>query len=492
MSKNSKEQDVVYTEEQMSEIKFFAMSPQQTVYDPARSNTKTSRTYTLQDKDTIFGYLKNPTSSSSAKGLINASKYMYIANGHYRRLIDYYAGLPLWQYILTPLNFEKDKVKKDTFAKQYYKTAQYVDGMNIPQEMKKATTIALREGVFYGVIWKGKNSFFLQGIEPSWCEISSISDGCFQFKVDMSQIKEANLDQYPEEFAKMYSEYANGGQKYQEVPEEISFCVKADISTVDSVTPPFASTFPALYTIAAIEDIQEVSEELKNYKMVWGKNDIDSQTKKPTVNYPMMTKYYQHIANALGEYVGLAITPFDLNTIDFEKNSTLSDADSVSKAVDNFFSTAGTSSALFNAKTNTAGALKLAVKSDETFVWTIVMQCQRLINRYLKTMSGTVKFQLRFLPTTIYNQEDMIKLYKEGSTYGLAKSFYAAALGINQVDIIGLDYVEDEIINIDNILNPLKSTHTMSSDERGRPEKSDTDLTESGEQTKEDGENDNR
>lgn len=473
---------------------FFANLPTQTVYDPARSNTRNSRTYTLMDKETIFGYLKTPTTPSSWKGLIRASQYMYAANGHYRRLIDYYAGLPLWQYVVTALDFEKDKVDKNksTFQKQYIKATQYVEMMNLSQEMKKATTTALREGIFYGVIWKGKNSFFLQGIEPSWCEISAISDGCLQFKVDMSQIKEENLDQYPPEFEAMYSDYKVSGQKYQEVPEEVSFCVKADLTSLDTVIPPFASTFPSLYSIAAIEDAQEVSEELKNYKMIWAKNEVDPKTKKPLVDYPLMKKYYQHISNAIGDYVGLAITPFSLETIDFEKNTSLSDTDSVSKAVDNFFNTAGTSSALFNAKTNTAGALKLAVKSDETFVLSIVTQCQRLINRYLKMMSGTFKFQIKFLPTTIYNQDEQIKWYKEASTYGMAKSYYAAALGISQTDIEALAYIEDEIIDIDSILTPLKSTHTMSSSEQGRPEKDETNLTDSGTQTRESGANDNK
>lgn len=481
------------TEDFEAAMNFVSKLPTQTVYDPDRSNTRTTRTYTLLDKATIFNYLKNPTTTTASKGLIQASQYMYMANGHYRRLVDYYVGLPLWQYVITALNFEPDKVNKESFKKQYFKAAQYIDMMNLPQEMRKAATVAVRDGIFYGVVWKGKNSFFLQGLESTWCVVTSISDGCLQFKVDMSQIKEANLDQYPSEFKGMFDEYQATGVKYQEVPEEISFCVKADLTSLDTVVPPFASTFPALYTIASIEDMQEVNEELKNYKLVWAYNEIDPKTKKPIVDYPLMLKYYNHIANAIGDYVGLVATPFKLDTIDFEKNTSLSDTDSVSKAVDNFFNNAGTSSALFNAKTNTAGALKLAVKSDEAFISPIVMQCQRLVNRYLKTMTGTIKFQIRFLPTTIYNQDEQIKIYKEGATYGIGKSYYAAALGINQVDIAALDYIEDNMIDIDNILTPLKSTHTMSSsDTAGRPQKDDTELTDSGTQTREGSENDNR
>lgn len=473
-------------------LNFVSKLPAQTVYDPKRTNTRTTRTYTLLDKEIIFGYLKNPTTTTAAKGLVQASQYMYMSNGHYRRLIDYYVGLPLWQYVITALNFEPSKVSKESFRKQYFKTAQYIDMMNLAQEMRKATTVAARDGIFYGVIWKGKNSWFLQGIEPTWCVVTSISDGCLQFKVDMSQIKKENLDQYPPEFEVMYREYETTGDKYQEVPEEISFCLKADLTSLDTVVPPFASTFPALYTIAAIEDMQEVSEELKNYKLVWAYNEVDPKTKKPIVDYPLMLKYYNHISNAIGDYVGLVTTPFKLDTIDFEKNSSLSDTDSVSKAVDNFFNTAGTSSALFNAKTNTAGALKLAVKSDEAFITPIVMQCQRLVNRYLKMMPGTVKFQIRFLPTTIYNQDEQVKLYKEAATYGIGKSYYAAALGINQVDIAALDYIEDNMIDIDNILTPLKSTHTMSSTDAGRPQEDETNLTDSGAQTRDGGENDNK
>ena len=109
-------------------------------------------------------------------------------------------------------------------------------------------------------------------------------------------------------------------------------------------------------------------------------------------------------------------------------------------------------------------------------------------------MGGSVKFKISFLRTTVFNLEDMIKHYKESMNYGIGKSYYMAALDIPQYAIEVLTYLENEILNVDEILTPLKtaSTQSASDNEVGRPAVDATDLEEEGESTRDNDTNANR
>ena len=121
--------------------------------------------------------------------------------------------------------------------------------MNLPHEMQRASAIALRDGVLYGAVWSTGNSFYIQRINPDYCALTSIIDGTWSYSVDMSKIQEKQLPLYPPEFTTMYQNYRNGQPKWQEVPESISFCLKADETNSAYSLPPWASTLPLLYDI---------------------------------------------------------------------------------------------------------------------------------------------------------------------------------------------------------------------------------------------------
>lgn len=462
----------------------------QVTYNPQNATSKKSRSYSVYTKENIIRWLQSPTSTSNEKSLRDASNYMYLSSMHYNRLLNYYAGLYTGAYVISPLGFSTTDVK-DNFVKQYRKVSKSIELMNIPTIMREEILIALRDGAFYGVLLSDNNSAFIQMLDPDYCRITSICDGSFLYKVDMTKIS-SKLEFYPAEFTKMYNEYLKTGDQWQEVPVEISVCIKADSSLVDYTLPPFAAVMPSLYTIANTESLQETATELKNYKMLSGKIPTDDKG-NPLMSDDVVQKYYAHIANALGENVGLALSPFDFTTFGFENKAGVADVDDLSNAVANFWSTAGTSGLLHGRENDTSGVTKLAIKNDETYVLGMVQQFERVINRYLKTgFAGTTKFKISILPITVFNKEEYLKYYKEAAAFGIGKSQYAAALGIPQCDLEGLTYIENQIIPFDK-LTPLRSSYTSNGNEDGgRPLSEDSDLGDSGEATRDNDTNANR
>lgn len=474
-------------------MKFAKALAKQMVVNSKNVKAKNAVTYSTYTKENIIKWLQSP--ASNEKNLRNASNYMYVASMHYQRLISYYAGLFEWAFVISPLNFNKTKVKDEKFRNQYQKVADALELMNIPETMHTIMTVVLREGAYYGVRWADGNSSFCQKIDADYCTITSISDGTFLYSVDMSQIKEDKLGFYPSIFTTMYNNYKSTGEKLQEVPADVSVCIKADPSVIDYTVPPFAATMPSLYTIANTEALQETADELNNYKMLSGKVPVDANG-QPLIPWDIVEKYHTNLCNAVGDKVGVAVTPFDLKDFNFEASGGLADVDNVNRAISNYWTTAGTSGLLHGVSNNTAGVTKLAIKNDESYLAGMVKQAERMFNRYLKNnFNGTIKFKITFLPITIFNKEECIKMYKESVPFGVGKIYYLAALGIHQFDVEGLSYIEDNIIKLKEILTPMVNSHNSSSEtleDSGRPQEEDEDLSESGEATRDADANSNR
>lgn len=463
------------------------------VYNPQKSSSKTSYSFSTYSKEDIIKWLQKP--SNNEKSLRDASISLYLSSMHYQRLINYYANLLLWQYVISPLNYDSNKEnKKESFKKQYYKITNSLELMNIPEMMRNITAVALREGAYYGVRWSDKNASFLQRINPDYCVITSMSDGVFLYSVDMSKLNEEKLSMYPPAFTTMYNTYKATGVKYQEVPSDISVCIKADTSIVDYTVPTFAATMPYLFTIANTEALQETADELSNYKMITGELPTDGDG-NPSMPWDLVMQYYHNISNAVGSGVGVALAPFKLTAFDFQNSGSIAEIDNVNRAISNYWTTAGTSGLLHGVANSTAGVTKLAIKNDESYVFGILKQAERLFNHYLKTnFSGSIKFKLTFLPTTIYNREEMVKFYKESVPFGIGKSYYMAALGIPQHDVEGLSFLEDEVLHYSDLLKPLVNSHNsiISEDDEGRPEVEDDELSDGGEATRDNDSNENR
>ena len=470
----------------------FAKIVRANIWNVEDVSTKINPTYTRYTKESILSYMQTP--ASNEKNIRNASIYMYDASTQYRRLIGYYGGLLTWSYMVSPLSYDPDKMKADALRKQYFKAITTLENMNLRHELQKASIIALREGIMYGVIWSSNNSFYIQPINADYCSVTSISDGCYIYSVDMSKIRENKLSLYPPEFTTMYNAYKNGGNKYQEVPENISFCLKADDTTNGYSIPPFASALPMLYDIETYKSLQVTATEISNYKML-GMQIPLNEDGSPQISWDMAEKYYQHLCNALPPYVGAALSPMKIESYDFDKNGGASDADAVSRAEEQFWSNTGTSALLHGSpESNTAGALALSIRTDEEVMFNIMTQAERVVNKYLKAISGSIKFKITFIRSTIYNQKELTTLYKEAATLGIpgSKSAYASILGITPGDILGVNMIELDILEMDKLI-PLKSGYTSTGDESatGRPKLDNTDLTDEGAKSKDVGTNQN-
>ena len=109
-------------------------------------------------------------------------------------------------------------------------------------------------------------------------------------------------------------------------------------------------------------------------------------------------------------------------------------------------------------------------------------------------------FKVTFLDCSIYNRKEVGEQYLKAAQFGLPTvMMYAASQGLGQAEFDSMNFLENEVLNLKNVLIPLKSSTQSSSsvtpsgdsgaptDEGGRPPKDAEDLTDSGDQSREDG-----
>ena len=429
------------------------------------SSSDTNPTYTKYTKDQIVQYLGNP--ANYEKQLRNMSRYLFNISNYYRRLIQYFANMPTFAYTLVPYMLDRSKtINANKFKKSYCQASNAVALMNIPHEATKMLTIAFRDDVYYGYAWETNDSFAFQNLDADYCKISSIEDGVYNFAFNFSYF-DSNADKlpnYPPEFQTMYNAYKSDSQmyKWQELDSTKSICIKVNEHDYIPI-PPFVSLFGALADIEDYRAISKNASETNNYKalaMEIPLNDDGSYL----IDYNDAKEFYDMMTNVLPPNIGAILTPMKITDWNFDKSGVTSDTNEVAKAEAAFFAGAGVNKILFGGGDDpSASTLELCTVNDQMIVFAVMRQLERWINRKLKSVSGSYRFRLNFLPVTHYNREAMHEKYLKDAQYGLpTRSAIIATAGYAGTDYENMAYLENEVLGLKNVEQPLTSSNTQS------------------------------
>ena len=464
------------------------------------NNTNISYSFTKNfDKEDVMKWLASPSKYSS--NLVSLSNFLYNASSHYKRLIQYFALMLKYYYYVEPQNLllidDLDETKIKKIKLKYFKNIEYVDEMNLSHEFTKISETIWKEDIFYGYEHYKKGSYFIQKLDSKYCAISSIEDGVYNFSFDFlyfDKYKE-KLEEYPEEFVTKYNIYKSDmKQKWQELDSKNTICIKLN-EDVDYAIPPFAGIFEELYDLEDYKALKLARTELENTAILIEKIPYLKSTDELNqfaLQLDLAISYHNKAAAELPSQIGSMLSPFEaVEAITFNTKDTKSDG--VSEAEEALYNSAGVSKLIFNSNNASGAALVKSITSDSDIVFFTLRQYERWVNRKLKLNNKKVK--AHFLNITSFNQDDVIKRYKEAATLGVpCKIAYATALGMSPMSVNNMAVLENKIFNISENWKPLSSSYTQTDKTAGVDEKDDGDLDDSGTETKEsDGNNpDNR
>ena len=201
-------------------------------------------------------------------------------------------------------------------------------------------------------------------------------------------------------------------------------------------------------------------------------------------------EFWQNLDRVLPEEIGSVLTPMPIEKISFEKSNT-GDSDTINDAEQHLYSASGVSALLFNNNKASANALTLSIKVDQAMTYGIVKSIETVINRFIHAQSYGKSFQVTFLDCSPFNRKELGDAYIKACSYGLPMiSYYAASQGMAQDEVDNMNFLENDVLNLTDKFRALQNSNTTSSDSGdntpGRAEKNIDELTEAGEQTRED------
>lgn len=464
------------------------------VKDLSKPNSQASTFFKRYTKEDIRRFLETP--EKHQKQLREISRYLYHASNQYKRLIKYFAGILTFDYIVEPYDIDISKVNIDRLKTNYNKTLNILDTMNLKHEFGKILRIAFKEDVFYGYEHFNKDSYFIQHLNPDYCEITSVEDGVFNFSFDFKyfDLYKDKLDQYPAEFKQKYQVYLQNKakQRWIELDAKKTICIKIN-EDINYPINPFVGVIEALIDLDEFKALNKTRQEIGNYKLlieeIETKKDSDIANDF-TVDLDTAIMFHNKLSQALPDGVGAALSPLKLNEISFNKDK--AETDYISQAERDYWASTGTSQALFSQESATSVTISKSIITDEMVAFDVLHQLNRWLNRKLKFVStGVNKFRVNMLEITRFNRDEYFEKMLKASQFGLpAKSMAVASLGLSPSAMNNMTFLENDVLGLADNWIPLQSSHTSSGDkEAGRPSEGEA-KTEDGLKTGDEGGND--
>lgn len=460
------------------------------------NNNTSTPTFSLYSKDNITEYLKNPYTYQQQ--LRRAVTYIYGASPHFRRLIQYFTGLSDLAYVVSPYRIDPKTVNPKSISRNYRKVLNAMSAMNVKTQFPKILTVCLREDTFYGTMWVTNDSITIQQLPPDYCGISTIEGNVLNVTFDFSYFDghAQYLDYYPTEFQSKYRVYQNDRRmRWQELDSPTSFAVKCNNDILDYTLPPFAGILREVYDLEDYKQLKLTETTLENYAMLVMTIGLNEDGEWQ-IDLDKAKEFWRNLDSVLPEEIGSVLTPMPISKISFEKSNT-ADTDTIAEAEQNLFSAAGVSSLLFNNEKASGNALALSIKADQAITYGIVKSIEDVVNRYIQAQSYGKNFKVTFLDCSPFNRKELADSYLKACQYGIPMiSYYAASQGLSQSELDCMSFLENDVLGLTSMFRPLQSSSTQSgspsedgkgaTDEGGAPEKEIEDLSESGEQHRED------
>lgn len=467
---------------------------------------KTSRSFTQYTKSLVKQYLENPQNNKDRiRGL---SQYLFRANTLYRKIILYYACMPLYNYYVTE-QIDLTKTYNVTKSqKKYNSIIQKLQQINFKNEFAQMIALAILNGAYFGFVYDTGDGLFFHSLDPQYCEIKGKDGyGNWTFTFDMSFFSKGSNNEFVEgidgdttgcwdkAFINAWQEYQNDKQnkRYAILPSNKIICLNASLDDeFDLCLPFFLGIFLLLMDCDDYASIMADKTALENYKLLVSKIPLNDMKDGAVDDFKLsleITEAFQDMLDSiLPSNVAGVRSPMDLQVVSFEQSNTTSDTDMLSKSIENVFNNCGASQLVVagGSSTNSIG-LKQAIANDASLTFTWIARLEHNFNYWL-SQNGYDGYTFSFHRQTWYNREDYINTMKESATLGNNPLLYLTSLGQTPYEVeCGLRMTSSS--GIRDLLIPLKSSFTDSSNDGsntgGAPLKSDVEIGEEGINTRE-------
>lgn len=462
----------------------------------------TSKTFTQYTKEMIRQFLLSPAANQDA--LRNVSRFLERNSMIYRKLLMYYAAMPLFHYNITQNNNLIKDIDPQKALKKYMQTIEEFSNFDLKVNGYTSLYIAIRDGFYVAYHYHTDESIFPMILDQQYCRIrgkNKAGQWVVYFNAaffDAGNNKEFlyGVDEdgngiWDQIFIDGYEDYKNLGRDYTWFPlppEKTCVLLACPEDEFEFPLPWFVGLFTDLLDLLDLQQILQSKAELENYKMII--NKIPFMKDSDSVDDFAVSKEFTQVFNQLmdessPEQVGVTYSPFDIEVVDFEKSNNATDTDRLGNSFQNLFNNAGATQLVVAGGGNTSTlAIKYSQLNDQSNIWIVVNRYQSWINYFIQKEIND-GFYFEILPITWYNREDYINEKKDIATLGGPALDFLVASDSNPYRVMQKLKFE-EALGIKDMMVPLKSSYQSGgeSNDVGRPPTPDDELEDSSERTR--------
>ena len=445
------------------------------------------------------------------------SKFYFETSGIYSRLCKYMAYMYRYDWMVTPYINEDTASDKDqnTALTDFYKILLYLDNSELKKLFGEIALKVVKNGCYYGYLVPTTKRITVQELPVNYCRSRFIVNGRpaiefnmryfdLAFKDTTQRVKMLNL--FPSEFKKGYILYKEGKLPPQFAGDiagwyllDTGSTIKFNINGDDA--PLFMSVIPAIIDLDEAKDLDKKKMAQELLKIIIQKMPVDKNGDL-VFDVDDAQQLHNNAVGMLKKAIGIdVLTTFaDVQVADMSDNRSTATTDDLERVERGVYNEAGVSQMQFNTDGNIA--LEKSIRNDEASLYNLILQFEGFMNDMIEKYNKKPKkyyYRAQILTTTIYNYQDMAKIYKEQMQVGFSKMLPQIAMGQAQSTILANAYFENELLDLVNVFIPPMMSSTMnsdvlnrvnqqnkenkanggnSSDTGGRPEKSDDEKSE--------------
>lgn len=437
------------------------------------------------DKETIIQAL----TEKDYKTLRSASEFYFDYSGIYKRACEYLAYLYRYDHYLIPY-INDDNLSNDKILTEFDKISKFLENSNLKKRFGEIALEIVKKGCYYGYRVENEDKIIIQDLPQDYCRSRfNVADRpAVEFNMKYfddnfrdAVYKEKVLNLFPPEFRKGYALYQKSKLKPDVSGDEnswylldLNYAVKFNFNGVD--TPYLASAIPAILNLEEAQELDRKIMMQQLMKVLIQKLPIDKNGDL-IFDIEEAKDLHSNAVSMLSGILGVDIlTTFaDIDVKDIGHHETITaKADSLTKVERAVFNALGMSNNLFNTDGNTA--LEKSILNDESASKTLIYQFEDFTNMAIQPMIKNIKkcdYKIKILETTIYNYQNLAKLYKEQTMYGeCSKLLPQIALGHSQREVLATLDFENRVLDLSSVMTPVKSSSTMSSNDLDKNDKS--------------------
>jgi hypothetical protein len=464
-------------------------------------------------QDAIEKALLNP--KNSEQELIGFSQFFELNDMIYKRMLYYLGNMLSFDLTYTCINATPKDYKSVKYKKDIEEVHKFLDKFNHKQEFKKVLRNLVRQEVYFSVFRDDGDKYLLQELPQKHCKLTGRWDYGFLFDFDMYWFVQpsVNIDMYPKYFKQLYlnwMEQKNNGYDpassldkrdgsfvywTQTSPEKGVWAWKFNPDVVSKV--PFLSPlYSDIVLKPLIRKLQTNIYFLQAQKVMVGLIPLIKESKSGSIrdnlqiSPEVMGKFLGLMKQGLNDAIKVSGVPFsDVKTLDFDGT----DKKILEDYTKSTTSMSGVNSRLiYSVDKQSNIESQLSINVDEQIVQYTYSYFEDFLNYHINKRTKYFKFKFSFEGTEFDTNkkkrlEDALTLADKGI---VLPQKISAAIGMNYHDMCR-HLEEAQATGFTDKLMPLINIYNQTGDKDsvGRKKKADTELSESGQETRDVGSN---